>query len=42
VNDAVVTADPVEQHLPAFPETISKLLAIEFLSGVKPFGGAGS
>ena len=28
VNDPVVPADPVEQHLPALPETISKLLAI--------------
>ena len=28
VDDAVVAADPVEQHLPALPETISKLLAI--------------
>jgi hypothetical protein len=28
VDDAVVAADPVEQHLPPLAETISKLLAI--------------
>ena len=35
VDDAVVPADPVEQHLAALPETISKLLAIvsEHLTG---------
>ena len=35
VDDPVVPADPVEQHLPALPETISKLLSIvsEHLTG---------
>ena len=33
-----VPADLVKQHFPAFAETISELLAIEFLSGVKRFG----
>jgi len=28
VDDPVVAADPVEQHLPALAETISELLAI--------------
>jgi hypothetical protein len=28
VNDAVVPADPVEQHLPALPEPMSELLAV--------------
>src|SRR5262249_15976355 len=42
VGDAVVAADLVEQHLAVagavLAETISELLAVEFLSGVKCFG----
>jgi hypothetical protein len=36
VSDAVVAADLVEQHLPALPEPVGELLAIEFLTDVKP------
>jgi hypothetical protein len=40
VADAVVPADPVEQHLgrARLAEPVGELLAVEFLSGVKWFG----
>jgi hypothetical protein len=39
VGDPVLAADLAEQHLPALAETIGELLAVEFLTGVKWFGG---
>jgi hypothetical protein len=40
VSDAVVAADLVEQHLPALPEPVGELLAIEFLTDVKLLWGS--